>query len=526
MPPKESPSAKDRRLSLPNQEAFDFLLECQRRKARYDLSAAIPFEELSEGIREIVGIGAARNAASIAYDASTGLPELLSECVEFFRKQGIECTPSNVAVTNPILDAIEHLYDDPAIIKKDEDVVLVPYPTFGYYLKQLVERNIKYELFETSRSEGFQINAKELRRKIDSMNPRPKILLLCYPNNPTGAGMNREVAIEIVKIAKTYGITIISDEVYMAHNLAEKTHCPIASVPGGLDCSITLTNISKLTGVTGVRQAIVLAKPEIIKKFAVFQGLSAVDQGIVHVLLQEYNKPQSLLNDEIEKNRIKYLTNIALIKSEIKELSEIVEGSILPVNENPQYGNIYLIDFSTLRGMAYCSSEIDIEFKTGLDVSRWLYEKAGVAVVPGECSLFGAEDMMVRIGTGVNQELLSDIFKSIKKAAQTTLLEYHKGAAAANSEARYIPDAGMRRAGSQGRGFAASMFAMMSGGSLPRSPRTGDKTPLLSSEEEDGELEASPSSSISVRVDRKGSAGIAVKGASGNVSKLGLGERS
>jgi aspartate/methionine/tyrosine aminotransferase len=71
-----------------------------------------------------------------------------------------------------------------------------------------------------------------------------------------------------------------------------------------------------------------------------------------------------------------------------------------------------LLDFSGLRGKSYNGKEI----KTGLDISKWMLDEAGVGTVPGECFLFDPEEMLVRIALGYEKELIMGAMECLGKA--------------------------------------------------------------------------------------------------------------
>ncbi len=122
----------------------------------------------------------------------------------------------------------------------------------------------------------------------------------------------------------------------------------------------------------------------------------------------------------LERCRTFYLGNIDLIGTKISELNKKFcdqfseeRTFVKPFIARPDAANVYLLDFSGLRGKR-CGDKI---LNSGLDVAQWLLEDAKVGTVPGECFLFEPETMLVRIALNYAPRELEMAFNSMIEAA-------------------------------------------------------------------------------------------------------------
>lgn len=112
----------------------------------------------------------------------------------------------------------------------------------------------------TSAQQEFKLTAEAVKEKLTS---RSRVLMLNYPNNPTGAIMTYEDWLPIVELVKTHNLIVISDEVY-SELTYDRTHVSIASVPGMLDRTIVINGFSKAFAMTGWRIGYACGQGELI----------------------------------------------------------------------------------------------------------------------------------------------------------------------------------------------------------------------------------------------------------------------
>ncbi|MBW5446945.1 aminotransferase class I/II-fold pyridoxal phosphate-dependent enzyme [Cohnella sp. CFH 77786] len=140
------------------------------------------------------------------------------------------------------------------------DEILIPEPTYIPYspLSSLVG-GVAVGI-ETFAKDNFKLTAESLRAAI---TPRSKVLVLCYPSNPTGGIMTYEDLLPIAKIAEEHDLIVISDEIYSELTYGTK-HVSIASLPGMKDRTILVSGFSKAFAMTGWRMGYACGHPDLI----------------------------------------------------------------------------------------------------------------------------------------------------------------------------------------------------------------------------------------------------------------------
>lgn len=391
--------------SIPYKEAFRFLKDCAG--CELDFSSAQPFhKDLDFSFKD---------QKSQVHGFSRGSVEVLDACEKFFKKHSINCDKDNIALLKDgVLDAIIKAYK--FLDLQSSDRVLVFTPTFGYYLQQLAVENIGFSTISSKKEDGFLPDLRELEEVIK--RDKTKVLLICYPNNPTGAVMTKEYAQKLAALAHKYNLFIISDEIFLMNNLTENPlkHYPIAAVEGMIDRSLTVTATTKAVGHSTFRMGFCVGGKAMVENFATIGGHQSLNEALLMSDLEEgYENAQYL-----EVSRRKYLENIDIIRLGALFLNDILQKKFntkdqyIKLYNNPEVGNVLMLDFSGLRGKAYDGEEI----KSGLDIAKWMLKEAGVGMVPGECFLFQPEEMLVRVALGYEKEKFIEAFEKLGQAAE------------------------------------------------------------------------------------------------------------
>ena len=141
------------------------------------------------------------------------------------------------------------------------DEVLVPQPSFVSYVPCAVLAGGVAVPIELEEKDEFRLTPEKLQEKI---TPKSKILVLPFPNNPTGAVMRQEHLEEIAKIVEEHDLFVLSDEIYGELTYGEE-HVSIASIPGMRERTVLINVFSKAFAMTGWRLGYACA-PEIILK--------------------------------------------------------------------------------------------------------------------------------------------------------------------------------------------------------------------------------------------------------------------
>ncbi len=199
---------------------------------------------------------------STRYTANAGLIALREEISNFYkRKYDVEYDPkSDVLVTVGGSEGIDMAIR--TIISSGDDVLVVE-PSFVCY-KPIVETCGGRAIPITTKEENnFKLTPEEIENAITD---RTKLLVLPYPNNPTGAVMRKEDLEKIADVIIKHNILVLSDEIYSELTYGEKKHCSIASIDGMKERSIVINGFSKTYSMTGWRLGYALAPAPIIKQ--------------------------------------------------------------------------------------------------------------------------------------------------------------------------------------------------------------------------------------------------------------------
>ena len=129
------------------------------------------------------------------------------------------------------------------------DEVLIPAPSYVSYCPSVIFAGGTPVSIVTRRETDFRLTAEAVRAAI---TPRTKLLILPYPNNPTGAIMGREELEAIAQVVRETGILVISDEIYAELTYGSR-HVSFGSLPGMWPYTVTLNGFSKAFAMTGWR---------------------------------------------------------------------------------------------------------------------------------------------------------------------------------------------------------------------------------------------------------------------------------
>ncbi|MDE6663435.1 MAG: aminotransferase class I/II-fold pyridoxal phosphate-dependent enzyme [Lachnospiraceae bacterium] len=193
------------------------------------------------------------------YTSNAGLKELKEEICNYLkRKQGVEYNPLNeVFVTvggSEGIDAAMRAMLNPG------DEVLIPQPSFVSYEPCAVLAGGVPVIIELKEENEFRLTAQELEQAITD---KTKLLVLPFPNNPTGAIMEKKDLEEIAEVIIKNDIYVMSDEIYAELTYKDK-HVSIAEIPGMKERAILINGFSKAYAMTGWRLGYACGPKEII----------------------------------------------------------------------------------------------------------------------------------------------------------------------------------------------------------------------------------------------------------------------
>ncbi len=196
------------------------------------------------------------------YTSNSGLKELRMEIAAYLqRTQGLEYHYlSQIFVTVGGSEAIDLAM---RAMLNPGDEVLIPQPSYVSYEPCVVMADGKPVVIELKEENQFRLTPEELEAAI---TPKTKILVMPFPNNPTGAIMEREDLEKLVPIIEKHDLFVVSDEIYGELTYGGKKHVSIAALPGMQERTILINGFSKAYAMTGWRLGYACGPKEVIRQ--------------------------------------------------------------------------------------------------------------------------------------------------------------------------------------------------------------------------------------------------------------------
>lgn len=235
------------------------------------------------------------------YTANAGLMELREEICKYNKRRfGLEYDPKKeVVVTVGGSEAIDLMVR--ALISEGDEV-LIPEPSFVCYKPCTIMAGGVPVPIETKEEDDFRLLPKQLKEKITD---KTKLLILPYPNNPTGGIMSRADLEAIADVLKDTNIMVLSDEIYGELCYGDEGHTSFAAIENMKERTVVVNGFSKSFAMTGWRLGYALGPERIIKlmtkihqygimsapttaQFAAVEGLKNCDND-VEEMRREYN---------------------------------------------------------------------------------------------------------------------------------------------------------------------------------------------------------------------------------------------
>lgn len=289
------------------------------------------------------------------YTSNSGLKELRVEICNYLkRKFDLSYEPlSEVLVTVGGSEAI-----DLAIraLTNDGDEVIIPEPCYVSYKPCAILANAKPVTIDLKAENNFKLTASELKNAITS---KTKVLILAFPNNPTGAVMTKEDLEEIAKVVKENDIYVISDEIY-AELTYDGKHHSIAELDGMKERTVVINGFSKAYAMTGWRLGYACGVREIISQMTKIHQFAIMCAPTV----SQYAAVEALKNgdNDIEMMKESYNQRRRFLLSSFKEMD-------IPCFE--PFGAFYV--FPCIKKFGMTSEEFAMKF----------LDEENVAVIPG-----------------------------------------------------------------------------------------------------------------------------------------------
>jgi aminotransferase len=245
------------------------------------------------------------------YSSNAGSIELRKEIAKYLTKYDLKYNPlEEIIVTVGGSEGIDIALR--ALVGPGDEVI-VPEPSFVAYKGCTAFTGATSKVINLKVENEFKLTAKELE---DAITEKTKVVIIAFPNNPTGAIMTREELEPLVEVLKDKDIIVISDEIYSELSY-DKPHASIASFPEMRDRTLVVNGFSKSYAMTGwrlgylcgnkvlidemkkIHQYAIMCSPT-VSQYAAVEALQN-SQDSVDKMVREYNRRRRILVDGFRK---------------------------------------------------------------------------------------------------------------------------------------------------------------------------------------------------------------------------------
>ncbi|MEE0060186.1 MAG: aminotransferase class I/II-fold pyridoxal phosphate-dependent enzyme [Acutalibacteraceae bacterium] len=247
---------------------------------------------------------ASLQAGQTKYTSNKGLTELRNEIARYYHRRfnvkynGVEECLVTVGGSEAIDLAMRTLINA-------GDEVLIPQPSFVCYEPLVQMADGIPVVVETKEEDSFKLMPQLLEKMI---TPKSKLLVLPFPNNPTGAIMERKELEAIAEIVEKYNLFVISDEIYAELTYNGKKHISFAEIDGMQQRTVVVSGFSKSYSMTGWRLGYSLAPQPItdamtkLHQFAIMSAPTTAQYAAIEAL-RNGDKDVQKMRDEYDMRR-------------------------------------------------------------------------------------------------------------------------------------------------------------------------------------------------------------------------------
>ncbi len=367
----------------------------QKRRSGHDvidLGMGNPTDPPQEMVIEKL-VEAARDPGNHRYSKSNGIANLRREVAsKYLTKYGVRLDPENELIV--CLGSKEGFSHMCLALMGAGDTAIVPAPYFPAHMYAVALAAGNVIALEVADSEKFLAN---IDYTCQHLYPKPKLLIINYPHNPSSVTVEPEFFVEVVRLARKHGFMVISDFAYA--DVAYDSYLPpsFLSAPGASEVGVEFTTMSKGYNMAGWRVGFCAGNAEMIRALAVIKGY--YDYGMFQAI------------------QIAAIVALRHTTAAVEEQSRVYEGrrDVLLEGLRRQGWNI-----NTPRAGMFVWAQIPEPWRSRMstmDFAMMLLEKGNVAVSPG--SGFGeAGEGFLRLSLVENESRLRQAVRQIGRCLE------------------------------------------------------------------------------------------------------------
>ena len=321
------------------------------------------------------------------YTVNAGLIELRQEISKYLKRNcDVEYKPDGEILVT--IGATEAIYIALNTLVEDGDEVLIPEPSFVAYDPCTKLSGGKSVFVPTYEKDNFVLKADVLEKYVTE---RSKVLILPYPNNPTGAVMPYEEMVKLVEVVLKHDLLVVTDEIYSELVYDGFKHVSFASLPGMWERTVLINGFSKSYAMTGWRLGYIAAPEYFVKhmtKIHQYDVTSASTQS-------QYAGLEALRNGD---------GDVKFMREKYDERRKFLYTSLIDMG----------FECFEPKGAFYIFPSIKETGLTSLEFAKKLLYEAKVAAVPG--SAFGEHgEGYIRMSYATSMENLKEAVKRIRE---------------------------------------------------------------------------------------------------------------
>lgn len=373
--------------------AVNNLKLAERRAGRdvIDLGFGNPDIPTSEPVVEKL-VEAARNPRNHRYSASRGIPNLRLAIAERYRRRfGVEIDPETEAITT--IGAKEGLSHLMWTLVQPGDVALVPEPSYPIHMYAPLLAGAQVQTVRIAEGPGFLEDIKEAFLRT---LPRPRVILVSFPHNPTTTCVDLSFFEELVAFAREHGTFLVHDFAYADLHFDDYVPPSMLQVPGAKEVGVELYTLTKSHSMAGWRAGFAVGNPEMIAALAKLK--SYLDYGTFQPIQIASIIALNEGDDFVDEVRDRY-----------RERRDVLVDGLARIG--------WPID--PPKGTMFAWAPIPEAFKSmgSLDFSMHLLREGGVAVSPGVGFGYTGEGF-VRFALVENRHRIRQAIQGIKRVLE------------------------------------------------------------------------------------------------------------
>jgi alanine-synthesizing transaminase len=338
---------------------------------------------------------AARDPGNHGYSKATGIAQLRREVAsKYLRRYGVRLDPNSEAIV--CLGSKEGFSHMCLALMGPGDTAIIPAPYFPVHMHAIALAAGNVIALEVADSERFLSN---IAYTCQHLYPKPKLLIINYPHNPSTVTVEPSFFVEVVKLAKKYGFMVISDFAYA--DVAFEGYQPpsFLAAPGAKDVGVEFTTMSKGYNMAGWRVGFCAGNAEMIRGLSVIKGY--YDYGMFQAIQVAAIVALRETEARVEQQSAIYNGRCDVLVNGLRRIGWQVE--------KPKAGMFVWVKIPEPWGSRMST----------MDFSLMLLEKADVAVSPG--SGFGlAGEGYLRLALRENENRIRQAIRQIGRCLAAT----------------------------------------------------------------------------------------------------------